>query len=119
MHQVKFLHRKVKSTPTVRNVLCLMSAEKNHITEVTSVKTLYESQLVHKISFKPTTPIFKYIHKVNISKVMGIDKIPNYALKFITYAYNYLIQQSVNQSYLPTEWRIHKSGDKSSVKNYM
>ena len=59
---------------------------------------------------------------------MGIDGIPNYVLKNCAMSLceplHHLFVQCFNQSYLPEEWRIHKivpihkSGDKSSVRNY-
>ena len=72
--------------------------------------------------------VFEVLSHLDTTKAMGIDQIPNCVLKFCSDSLCepicYLFQQCINQSYLPSEWRIHKvtpifkSGDKSSVKNY-
>ena len=65
---------------------------------------------------------------LNPTKAGGIDGIGPRLLKFGTTALyqpiHYLFSLSLSQQYIPEEWRIHcitpihKSGDRSSVKNY-
>ena len=72
--------------------------------------------------------VFKCFVSLDVNKAMGIDGIPNYVLKFCSESLcvpiHHLFAQCVDQSYLPSEWRIHKivpiykSGDISSVNNY-
>ena len=72
--------------------------------------------------------VFQSLAKLDISKAMGIDGIPNFVQKFCSESLcspiHYLFVQCFQQSYLPVEWRTHKivpifkSGDKSSVNNY-
>ena len=72
--------------------------------------------------------VFSNLSALDVHKAMGVDGIPNRILKNCATALCepilHLFQQCVDQSYLPEEWRIHKivpihkSGDKTNVKNY-
>ena len=82
--------------------------------------------LIHWIAiFFEVEDVFQYLSHLDPSKAMGI---PNSVLQFCSHSLcspiYHLFQQCVTQGYLPHEWRIHKiipihkSSDKSSVRNY-
>lgn len=85
------------------------------------------TESVGSISFD-VDDVFRYLSLLDPNKSMGIDQIPNYVLKSCSKSLclpvYHLFIQCVIQSYLPHEWRIHKiisihkSSDKSEVKNY-
>ena len=80
----------------------------------------------HGVKLYPSRKMFTKSY-LDATKAMGIDNIPNQVLKScaatLTRPIYHIFQQCVNQSLIPSEWKIHKiipifkSGDKSSVKN--
>ncbi len=72
--------------------------------------------------------VFNIMTKLDVTKAMGIDGIPNCILKFCSSSLSepvfHLFNLCWSMSCLPQEWKIHKitpifkSGDKSSVTNY-
>lgn len=71
---------------------------------------------------------YRALASIDPSKAMGIDGISPKVLKFCASALyepiNHLFQLSIDQGYLPCEWKLHlitpifKSGDRSLINNY-
>ena len=78
--------------------------------------------------FIDDSDVFSTLHSLNLTKSMGIDNIGPKILKCSALALyqplHHLFISCLSQHCIPNEWRIHlivpihKSGDKSSVKNY-
>ena len=69
--------------------------------------------------------VHKALSSLNTTKSMGIDGIGPKFLKHCAFKpIHHLFKLSISHFYVPKDWRlhlvtpIHKSGDKSSVKNY-
>ena len=72
--------------------------------------------------------VFNALCRLDVTKAMGIDGIPNYVLRNCSPSLSepiyYLFNHSYQQAYIPLEWKTHKispifkSGDKTSVSNY-
>ena len=61
LHKIRSLRKKVRSHPSVNNVMSLKAAEKQTSAVITSTKLAYESKLVNEFAQKENNRIYKYI----------------------------------------------------------
>ena len=135
----------MKSLLSFKSTITSLSEKLNHLSScpassqiITNGNMTLSQQPVHTKTHKPpsaekTTPfhftdedVYSILANLDVSKVMGINGIPNHILESCSLSLyepvHHLFHQCYIQSCLPHEWKVHKitpiykAGDKTSVK---